>query len=352
MNQQNEPRSQPGSSPIGIGKGLSVAVIGAGLSGLTCARALAAGGLEVRVFDKARGAGGRMATRRAGDLRFDHGAQYFTVRDDGFARTVDSWCRQGIVAPWTGKIVVVDKSIVSRENTRIPRFVGVPGMNAVCRHLARDLDVSYGTRIEILNREGDGWVLTDEDGIELGPFDAVVVSAPAPQAGVLLRTCSPDLAARAASVEMAPCWAVMMTFPQSLNLGFDGAFVNDSAITWAARDASKPERPDHESWVIHASSKWSTAHLEMEPDSAAETLVREFRAALSLESVDPKHLTAHRWRFALPLEPLPETSLFDASLRLAACGDWCGGPRVEGAFLSGLAAADGILGRTGSGEVR
>ncbi len=327
-----------------------VVVVGAGLAGLTCARELADGGLEVRVFDKARGPGGRMATRRTGDLRFDHGAQYFTVRDDRFEMTVDSWCRQGIVAPWTGRIVVVDSGTVSRENSRIPRFVGVPGMNAVCRHLALGLDVSYGSRIETLNREADGWVLADEDGVELGPFDAVVVSAPAPQAGALLRTCSPDLAARAASVEMAPCWAVMMTFPESLNLGFDGAFVNNSAITWVARDASKPERKDHESWVIHASSEWSTTHLEMEPDRAAAALVREFCAALGLEREDPKHLTAHRWRFALPLEPLPETFLFDANLRLAACGDWCGGPRVEGAFLSGLAAADEILTLVSEGD--
>ena len=327
-----------------------VGVVGAGLSGLTCARELAEGGLEVRVFDKARGPGGRMATRRAGDLRFDHGAQYFTVRDDRFERTVDSWCRQGIVAPWTGRIVVVDSGTASRENSGMPRFVGVPAMNAVCRHLALGLDVSYGTRIETLNREADGWVLTDEDGDELGPFDAVVVSAPAPQAGALLRTCSPDLAARAASVEMAPCWAVMMTFPESLNLGFDGAFVNNSAITWVARDASKPERKDYESWVIHASSEWSTAHLEMGPDRAAAALVREFCAALGLEREDPKHLTAHRWRFALPLEPLPETFLFDANLRLAACGDWCGGPRVEGAFLSGLAAADEILTLVSEGD--
>ena len=345
MNQQNEPRSKPEWSPIGIGKGRSVAVLGAGLSGLTCARELADGGLDVRVFDKARGAGGRMATRRAGDLCFDHGAQYFTVRDDRFEKTVDAWCRQGIVEPWTGRIAVVESGAASEKISRIPRYVGVPGMNAVCRHLARDLDVSYGTRIEILNREGDEWVLTDENGVELGPFDAVVVSAPAPQTCALFRTCSPDLAARAASVEMVPCWAAMMTFPESLNLGFDGAFVNNSAITWVARDASKPGRPDHEAWVIHASQEWSTAHLELEPGRAAEVLLREFRAALGLENRDPNHLTAHRWRFALPLNPLPETCLFDAKLRLAACGDWCGGPRVEGAFLSGLAAAEGILGR-------
>jgi predicted NAD/FAD-dependent oxidoreductase len=216
-------------------------------------------------------------------------------------------------------------------------------MNAVCRHLALDLDVSYNTRIELLSREGGACVLTGVGGVDLGRFDVVVVSAPAPQAGALLRTCSPDLAARAAAVEMAPCWAVMVTFPERLNLGFDGAFVNDSAVSWVSRNASKPDRPGHESWVIHASPEWSTAHLEMEPDLAAEALVREFGAALGLQREHPEHLTAHRWRFALPRSPLQETFLLDANLGLAACGDWCGGPRVEGAFVSGLTAAEGIL---------
>ena len=346
MMQQNEPRSSSRGRGKGIGEGRSVAIIGAGLSGLTCARELAEGGVAVRVFEKARGPGGRMSTRRAGDRRFDHGAQYFTVRDDRFKRAVDSWCRQGIVAPWTGRIAAIANGTGFRKASRVPRFVGVPGMNAVCRCLALGLDVSYETGIEILNREGDGWALKDGGGVDLGRYDAVVVSAPAPQAGALFRTCSSDLAARAESVVMAPCWAVMMNFRETLNLGFDGAFVDNSAISWVARNASKPDRPDHESWVIHASSEWSTAHLEMERDHAAEALVREFHAALGLKREEPDHLTAHRWRFALPLEPLSESFLLDANLRLAACGDWCGGPRVEGAYLSGLAAADAILGRT------
>lgn len=343
MSQQNEPHSSSIPHAHASHEVRSVAVIGAGLSGLTCARNLAEGGLEVRVFDKARGPGGRMATRRDGDLRFDHGAQYFTVRDDRFAKAVGSWCRQGIVAPWTGRIAVVDSGAVSRDTSRIPRYVGVPGMNAVCRSLALDLDVSYGTKIEVLGREGSRWVTRDEDGIELGPFDAVVVSAPAPQTATLLSTCAPGLAASAASVEMAPCWAAMMTFPETLDLGFDGAFVHNSAISWVARNASKPDRPDHESWVVHASSEWSTTHLEMEPERAAEALAGEFRAALGVNGGDPIRLIAHRWRFALPLEPLSEAFIIDANRGFAACGDWCGGPRIEGAFLSGLAAADGIL---------
>jgi predicted NAD/FAD-dependent oxidoreductase len=344
MNQQVESRSSQGPNPFGRPEVRSVAVIGAGLSGLTCARNLTDGGLDVRVFDKARGPGGRMSTRRAGDRSFDHGAQYFTVRDDRFKQAVDSWHQQGIVAPWDGRIAVVNRGAASPKNRGTRRFVGVPGMNAVCRHLALGLDVSYHTRIETLFRDGGMWELKDDGGVEIGRFDAVVVSAPAPQAAALLDGPSPDVAARAASVEMAPCWAVMATFPEPLDLGFDGAFVHNSAISWVARNASKPDRPEHESWVIHASPEWSTAHLEIEPGRAAEALIREFRAAVDTERRAPDHLRSHRWRFALPTEPLPETFLLDAHLGLAACGDWCGGPRVEGAFLSGLAAADGILG--------
>jgi predicted NAD/FAD-dependent oxidoreductase len=98
--------------------------------------------------------------------------------------------------------------------------------------------------------------------------------------------------------------------------------------------------------VIHASTEWSIAHLEMEPDLAAEALVREFGTVLGVQMEQPEYLTAHRWRFALPRSPLQEAFLFDANLGLAACGDWCGGPRVEGAFLSGLTAAGGILAHT------
>jgi predicted NAD/FAD-dependent oxidoreductase len=216
-------------------------------------------------------------------------------------------------------------------------------MNAVCRHLASNLDVSYGTRVEALTREDSGWVLEGEGGTPIGSFDVVVVSAPAPQASALLRPCSPDLAARADSVEMAPCWAVMVTFPEALNLTYDGAFVHGSAISWAARSPSKPDRPDHESWVVHASPEWSTAHLEMEPERAAEILIGEFRGASGATGAIPVHQTAHRWRFALPIEPLPEPFLFESERGLAACGDWCGGPRVEGAYVSGRAAAEGIL---------
>ena len=321
----------------------SVAVIGAGLSGLACARALADHGVRVRVFEKARGAGGRMSTRRAQAWQFDHGAQYFTVRHPVFARQVDSWRRDGLVASWQGTIAVLDSGNMVIKDDDTVRNVGVPGMNAVCRHLAADLDTFYQTRICDLERVGEQWQLTTDKGAGLGLYDAVVVSAPAPQTAALLEKVAPILAVQAAGVEMSPCWAVMAVFPGPLDLGFDGAFVNESPLSWVARNGSKPGRPDGEAWVLHASPEWSRENLELDRSEAAQRLLEAFVAAAGGLEAAPLHLDAHRWRFALPPEPLAEPCLFDADLRLAACGDWCGGPRVEGAFLSGVAAAGRLL---------
>jgi hypothetical protein len=320
-----------------------VAVVGAGISGLICARTLAERGLRVQVFEKARGAGGRMSTRRAGAWRFDHGAQYFTVRDPRFRASTAGWRRDGLVAPWTGRVAVLDDGVKETKVGDTERLVAVPGMSALCSHLAQDLDVRYETRIDVLERTADRWRLRSSDGLDLGDFDAVVVSAPAPQTAALLGDAAPELAARAAAVRMSPCWAAMAAFSEPLRLDFGGAFVHRSPLAWVARNASKPGRPEGEAWVLHGSPEWSQSNLELEPDLAAARLLEAFAAAVGGGCPDPVHLAAHRWRFALPAAPLVEPCLVDSELRLAACGDWCGGPRVEGAFLSGLAAAEWLL---------
>jgi predicted NAD/FAD-dependent oxidoreductase len=284
-----------------------------------------------------------MATRRSGPLRFDHGAQYFTVRDPWFRRSVEQWRADGAVARWPGTFVAVRNGEVALTEDSTERWVGTPGMSAVCGQLAKELDVAYGFRVVHIERRDGGWRLVTTDGERTGPFDTVVLSAPAPQTAALLTTAAPGLAARAASVEMAPCWAVMACYPAELNLGFDGAFVEDSPLGWIARNSAKPGRPSGDHWVLHASPEWSHDHLELDQEIAAQWMAEAFAQTLGRDLPPPTSLTAHRWRFALPVNPLSEPCLFDADLSLAACGDWAGGPRVEGAFLSGWAAADRVL---------
>lgn len=316
-----------------------VAIVGAGLSGLVCARILADTGFRVRVIEKARGPGGRMSTRRTDEWRFDHGAQYFTVRNSRFSQQVDWWRHLGLVERWAARIAVLDHGSIEIKADTTERFVGVPGMNVVCRHLATDLDVAYRTEVGGLQQSETGWSLTEVNGADIGRYDTVVVSAPAPQSARLLEGVAPAIAAAASAVEIAPCWAAMVGFARPLETEFDGAFVVGSPLSWVARNGSKPGRPKGESWIFHASPEWSQQNLEIEREKAAKLLFESFKRALGRPVEEPIYLTAHRWRFALPTEPLDQACLADSGLRVVACGDWCGGPRVEGAFLSGRAAA-------------
>ena len=271
------------------------------------------------------------------------GRRYFTVRDPRFARRVESWRREGLVAEWKGVVGRLGGTRPGRGGSATVRQVGVPGMDALCEHLALDIDLVLETRIDRLAGDAGRWRPVSEGGEELRRYDAVVVAMPAPQAAHLLRAPAPAVAQRAASVDMAPCWAVMAVFPERLPVQLDGAFVADSPLSWVARDGSKPGRAETESWVLHGSPDWSRRNLDETGEEIAPRLLAAFSEALGRKLPEPRHVRAKRWLFALPVEPLPEQCLFQRELAIAACGDWCGGPRVEGAFLSGCAAAGRIL---------
>ena len=143
---------------------------------------------------------------------------------------------------------------------------------------------------------------------------------------------------------MQPCWAVMAVLDSPLPVQFDGAFVQDSSLSWVARNSSKPMRSsDQDCWVLHGSADWSLNHADDPSAEVIERLLQEFWRLTRIPAIKPRHIAAHRWRYALPLEPLEDRCLFDSASGLGACGDWCSGPRVEGAFLSGAAAAGYVL---------
>ena len=335
-----------------------VAVIGAGISGLFAARTLADHGLPVRVFEKSRGVGGRMATRRVdGEPRFDHGAQYFTVRDPRFRRYVDSWIEQQRVRRWGDDPDGVDRIGTLAGGTWKPgsgstqRYVAVPSMNAICKHLAEGIEVVTQTQITGIRRNGDRLELVDDAALVHGPYDRVVVSAPAEQAAALLRD-FPALSQPLAEIEMRPCWAAMLSFTEPLTDAWDGAFIHDSFLSWVARNSRKPERPTTaEHVVLHAEAGWTAAHWERDAEWVGRAMLEEFWRVSGRVPVEPRHLDAHRWKYALSAETANVGCYFDSAAGIVACGDWATGGRVEGAFLSGMAAAGRILGTLRSGEV-
>jgi predicted NAD/FAD-dependent oxidoreductase len=297
-----------------------IAVIGAGLAGLTCARALHDAELDVVVLEKARGTGGRTATRRAGAMAFDHGAPAVVAGALGAG---------GV--RWRPQL---------RGGGRLDGYDVAPGaMSAAARGLATGLDVRTGTRVAPL--PADPRALAREDGRELGRFDRVVVCVPAPQAAVLLAACDPDLAARAARVSFAPCWAVMAAWDEPLGVPWEAARPA-GILAWAVSEAAKPGRAPGERWVLQAGAPWSTTHLADTPEAVTRDLLAAFGALTGLSGLPaPAHAAAHRWRYAVPATPLGDRVLARGPVVVA--GDWCGGTDAGAARASGRAAAAVVL---------
>lgn len=324
-----------------------VAVVGAGISGLMCARTLKDHGISVEVFEKSRGTGGRMATRRLEDgLQFDHGAQYFTVRDSRLAKYAESWLEQGFVRPWLGRIVTLDSHAWHDETAPPLRLVPQPGMSRLGQHLSADLTLHRRQTVRKVEQVGERkYELACDDGERWGPFDVVLLSCPVQQTERLLPTAC-NWAEELANVRMLPCWTALIAWTTPWRVPFDAAFVKTGPIRWLARDSSKPGRPDqHDCWVVQADASWSERHLEEEPDTIARRLLAATGALLpSIPPPEQLFVHAHRWRFARPEAGLGRDSLWDPDLQLGACGDWCLGGRVEAAALSGMALAGRVLG--------
>ena len=321
-----------------------IAIIGAGLAGTAAANRLAKSGRSVCILEKSRGAGGRMATRRSAEqLHFDHGAQYFTLRDPRFVAAAKEWEKRGMIARWQGRIIewTQDELI---EKTNHERFVAVPTMNRLCKDLVADLPLKTESEVSTLKRENDRWKLMSSDGGTLCESDWVISTAPAEQTAAIMQE-STIILKGTSQVKMLPCWAAMVAPQPPLHaVAFDGAFINDGPLRWVARNSSKPGRdPSQETWVLHAGPEWSESHWEDSRESIAHELWQSWCQILNVQSDDPEFVTAHRWRYALAESVYPERSIIDPAMRLAACGDWCGGPRVEGAYLSGLEAAERLL---------
>lgn len=336
---------------------MHIAIIGAGLAGLTCARQLQAQGNTVVVYEKNSDISGRMHTRQTELGGFDHGAQYFTASSDKFKKEVVNWRKAGWVAAWDGKLVALEGGVTKKAAGRTAerskqRYVAVPGMSALGQQLAHGLDVRTEQSVKRIEAYGDNqWLLavkSDTVPIEAsaGPFDAVVLAVPADHAAPLLKEAVPKFAKQAEKARLAPCWSLIMGFPEPLNLGYNGAWVEGSRLAWIAQDASKPQRRPGEHWVGHASTAWSIEHLEDDPERAKEKLLKAFHEATGSQ-VQPVYASAHRWRYAQATQPLDGDCLWDKKLKIGACGDWFaagleGGGRVENAYLSGLALAESV----------
>ena len=322
-------------------KETSVAIIGAGIAGLSCATQLKALGFQVQLYEKSRGVSGRMSTRNANDWSADHGAQYFTARDPLFIKELNKWIDSDVAAIWNPRLKVFkDKQWqdhISSEN----RYVGTPAMNSPGKHLAKDLPIHLNQTIDRLTFDHGKWLLHSlESGDIEQQFDWLVLALPGPQSVALTKSINKTIEEVANHANMQGCWTVMASFKENLHLPFDAAFINDEIISWMSRNNSKPNRSGLETWIIHANPQWSQEWIELEKNEVAK-LILDCAKKLGLDG-DGANIAIHRWRYASGhTHPIPSFKIRE-DLQLGSCGDWLHGGRVEGAWLSGYKLASQI----------
>lgn len=315
----------------------SVAVIGSGLAGLTASILLGQLGHSVTVFEKSRGPGGRMASKRVGSGSADVGAQYFTARNPEFLSFLQRWAGSDAFREWPARFRFQDDTLNWQPFPEEKRYVGVPRMTAITRALSAHVDVTARVRIERLERSGNKWQLVCTEGLNHGVFDQVIITAPPAQARELLLASQLDGLAEELENpvdQILPCWAVAAHFSEPPDVNADAMRPHSEVLYWVANNSSKPGRNDSgQWWVLHATPEWTKAHVDAEPGHVSNALVGEF-AALTGADARPDETVAHRWLYARSAWSSQPGYRYDAENGVGLAGDWLAGGRVEGAWES------------------
>ncbi len=305
-----------------------IVIVGAGVAGLTCARALANAGYAPLVLEKGRGVGGRISTRRAQNgMTFDHGAQYFTAKSNEFRLFIEKIERSGGAAVWD-------------DGSNLKRFVGTPGMNALAKHLAADLDVQTGLEVDHIAECSSGWEI--KAGNREFECEKLIVTAPAPQTAKLIGK-DHTLYETVSGAVLAPCLTLMAAFEPNQPQPFISRREPDDILSWIALDSSKPGRSADNCWVAQAGPKWSAERLEQDLPGVARDLLVLLCDRIGADISSAFHAVAHRWRYANVVTPIGSPFLRNENDNLFLGGDWCLKGRIEAAWASGNAIAERVL---------
>ena len=326
---------------------MKVCIVGAGLAGLMAAGRLRDVGHEVVLFDKGRSPGGRLATRRMAGARLDHGAQFFTVRSPEFRTHVDRWMADGVVFEWC-------RGFDGRTDG-FPRYAAHGGMNALAKHLAHGLDVrcdslvfslhrasdaSDGTGWEVKLDDGTGWEVKLDDGTSI-TSDALIVTCPLPQTFSLLVSSGVTMPEELSRTSYDKTLGLLALLDGPSAVPTPGGVQGESIFTFIADNQAKGIS-DAPAITLHAGPAWSDEHWDDDPVVAHDALMALAAPWIGEARVIDSQLK--RWRFATPRQiwPDPHWSPDDAPT-LVVAGDAFAGPKMEGAALSGLSAADALL---------
>lgn len=316
-----------------------IAIIGAGMAGIAAAKTLSVIG-EVTIFEKSRGIGGRMATRYAGEYEFDHGAQYFTIKDKRFEEALADITAAGDVLPWLPRMLEARNT---QPDKRI-KWVGAPRMNTLGKALAQGLKVKTGHKIIEIMQTWGGWrLITDEDKTQQF-FDWVVFAIPSHQSSAII----PDIISFKPELDRLPmraAFTVMLGIPAVWTTRWQAASFESGPISWVTINSAKPGRSKGvTSIVIQSDNDWAQARIDDDREAIKAELINEASKRCGIDVGRANHSAIHRWLYANPAQISNRQYLIDAPAKIAACGDWAIAGRVESAYLSGLECARAIMG--------
>jgi predicted NAD/FAD-dependent oxidoreductase len=322
-----------------------IAIIGAGLAGLTLARELS-DQAEVVLFEKSRGMGGRLATRRADPFSFDHGAPYFRARTARFQAQLEQMRQAGVVDIWHARFAEIRGGQIAASrpwDSALPHYVGTPSMNAIGKYLAKGLTIHAEHKLVSARRYGGQWVLDFEGiGTSASGFDLLILAIPAPQARAILPDEFAKLLPRTPR-PMTGCFALMLGFDVLPALPFDVALIDDPILSWLSVDSSKPGRSGNGAMVALSQNHWADEHMDDDRDQIKSQMVDALTVIVPGRPLSPDYLAIHRWRYANAGAERRTEVLFDPEHQIGFCGDWCEAGRVEAAFNAGSQLADYIL---------
>ena len=316
---------------------IAIAIIGAGITGLTIARELA-DYADITVFEKARGVGGRMSTRYAAPFMFDHGTQYFTARNKQFQEFLAPFRQAGVVVPWEGKVVSIHKDKKTTKRLWFEEhWVASPNMNSLCRELALGCHLRVATEVVPLSaKTAKGWELYDTSGGSLGFFDWVISTAP-PEQTMRLFAAHGIKKSSIANTRLQGCYALMLGFNRKWDKTWSAATLSDSPLSWLSVNSSKPGRDsEYTCLVAHTCNDWAEAHIDDEMSEVQAALLMELKELTGIEGETAEYCTTHRWRYATKGDMPTCDPWLDGENQLSAVGDWCTHSRIEDAWLASM----------------
>jgi renalase len=321
----------------------TLAILGAGLSGITLANALR-DHFTVTLFEKSRGPGGRMSTRRAEPFFFDHGTQFFTARSQAFQAFLRPHLASGLVQEWQGKVITLESGKAPTKRLWFePHYVACPGMNQLCKTLAEDLHVQLGAEIQPIQQSKDGWQLTDQHGQARGVFDWVISTAPPTQTRRLFDEFIPPNAPLH-EAKMQGCFSLMLGFNQTWEESWIAAKVPQGPLGWISANSTKPLRDRTTTCIVaHTTNAWAEAHIDHDRAEIEKQMVDELKKLSNIRCDRADYHSLHRWRYACTQEGDALGTFIDQSAKLAAIGDWGTASRIEDVWQQAARVASSLI---------